>query len=296
MESIENFASAVAVGEGVRFDGQVVLVTGAGRGLGRAYAATLARLGAQVVVNDTGVERDGRGGNPAVAAAVVREIQEQGGSAVASSDDVGDVAGCDALVVRVLAQFGRIDALVHNAGVVAFGPIEETDDAAWERMTRVNIEAPFRLCRAAWPAFRRQRYGRVVLTVSGVALSVGRAMPDLAAYSAGKASQFGLMNALAAEGAPQGILVNAISPVAATRMSREPDPAGAQTPECVAPAVAFLASRRCALTGVVVRVAGSTIATGSFVYAPELDLGAGPASPEAIAALIPRLLERRQRR
>ncbi len=277
----------------IRFDGQVVLVTGAGRGLGRAYALTFAERGAHVVVHDAGVERDGRGGDPAVAAAVAREIGDRGGSALASVEDVGDRAGCEALVARTLERFGRLDALVHNAGVVSFASIADTDDGAWERMTRVNVAAPFWLCRAAWPTLRQQGYGRIVLTVSGVAMSLERAMDDLAAYSAGKASQFGLMNALAAEGAAHGILVNAISPVAATRMSRESAAPGTLTPEHVAPAVAFLASRRCGLSGVVVRVAGGRISTGSYGYGPEVDLGAEPASPEAIADLVPDLLERR---
>jgi NAD(P)-dependent dehydrogenase (short-subunit alcohol dehydrogenase family) len=279
--------------DAIRFDGQVVLVTGAGRGLGRAYALTLAERGAHVVVNDTGVDRDGRGGDPTLAAAVSREICDRGGSALASAEDVRERSGCEAVVARTLEQLGRLDALVHNAGTVSFASIENTDDAAWARMAGVNVDAPFWLCRAVWPTFRQQGYGRVVLTVSGVALSVERAMDDLAAYSAGKASQFGLMNALAAEGAPYGILVNAISPVATTRMSREAVPPGTLTPEHVAPAVAFLVSRRCTLSGTVVRVAGGRISTGSYVYGPEVDLCAGPASPETIAAVVPRLLERR---
>lgn len=296
MESADNSLSTIGAGEAIRFDEQVAVVTGAGRGLGRAYASTLAGLGAHVVVNDAGVERDGGGGDPAVAAAVVQEIRARGGSAVASVDDVGDRVGCEALVGGALDQFGRLDVLVHNAGAVSFASIEGTDETAWERMARVNVEAPFWLSRAAWPAFRRQGYGRIVLTVSGVALSADRAMRDLAAYSAGKASQFGLMNSLAVEGAPYGIRVNAISPVAATRMSREPVAPGTLTAEHVAPAVAFLASRRCTLSGAVLRVAGGHISAGSYVHGSELDLGAAPTSPEAIATVVPRLLERRWKR
>jgi NAD(P)-dependent dehydrogenase (short-subunit alcohol dehydrogenase family) len=280
--------------EAVRFDGQAVLVTGAGRGLGRAYALALAERGARVVVHDAGVDRDGRGGDLTVAAAVAAEIAERGGSAVSSVEDVGVRAGCEQLVTGALGRFGRLDALVHSAGVVSFAPIEETGEEAWERMARVNVAAPFWLCRAAWPAFRRQGYGRVVLTVSGVAMSRDRAMDDLAAYSVGKASQFGLMNALAAEGAPHGILVNAISPVAATRMSREPAAPGTLTPEHVAPAVVFLASRRCELSGVVLRVAGGRISAGSYGYGPEVGVGPEPAAPEAIAALLPELLGARR--
>jgi NAD(P)-dependent dehydrogenase (short-subunit alcohol dehydrogenase family) len=289
----DNRMLVMPAGDTIRFDRQVVLVTGAGRGLGRAYALTLAERGAHVVVHDAGVERDGRGGDPTLAAAVAAQIGDRGGSALASVEDVGDRAGCEALVARTLERFGRLDALVHNAGVVSFAAIADTDDEAWERMTRVNAAAPFWLCRAAWPTLRQRGYGRIVLTVSGVAMSVERALDDLAAYSVGKASQFGLMNALAAEGATHGILVNAISPVAATRMSREPAAPGTLTPEHVAPAVAFLASSRCGLSGVVVRVAGGRISTGSFGYGPEVDLGVRPAPPETIAALVPDLLKRR---
>lgn len=269
---------------GLRFDNQVVLVTGAGLGLGRAYALEFAGRGAQVIVNDAGVERDGSGGNPEVAAVVAREI---GGTALASAEDVRDRAACEALVACALERFGRLDALVHNAGTVSFAPIEDTEDAVWESTMGVHADAAFRLCRAAWPVFRRQAYGRIVLTVSGVALSVERAVDDLAAYSAGKGAQFGLMNALAVAGAPQGILVNAISPVAATRMSRGSSPPA----EHVAPVVAFLASRECRHSGTVVRVAGSRVSTGAYVSGPELDLRGEALTPERFAGLLPQLAD-----
>ncbi|HEY1367792.1 MAG TPA: SDR family NAD(P)-dependent oxidoreductase [Gaiellaceae bacterium] len=268
----------------IRFDGQVALVTGAGRGLGRAYALLLAERGAQVVVHDAGVARDGSGADPALAEAVTTEIESRGGTAIASTEDLGDRAGCEALVARTMAAFGRLDALVHNAGLVVFASIEDTTPEAWGRMARVHVDAAFWLCRAAWPIMRAQSYGRIVLTVSGVAMSPERATDDLAAYSAGKAAQFGLMNSLAVEGAPLGIRVNAISPVASTRMTREPTPE--RTAEQVAPAVAFLASDRCERSGLVVRAAGGRFSTGSYVYGQEHDLGPEPAAPEAVADLL----------
>jgi NAD(P)-dependent dehydrogenase (short-subunit alcohol dehydrogenase family) len=280
----------VAGSDSIRFDGQVVLVTGAGRGLGRAYALLFAERGADVVVHDAGLEFDGTGGDANVAEAVADEIRRRGGNAVARSDDLGDRRACEALVGGVVDELGRLDALVHNAGLVTFAPIEELEPDQWDRMARVNITAPFWLCRASWSTMRRQRYGRILLTVSGVAMSVDRAMDDLAAYSAGKAAQFGLMNSLAAEGAPHGILVNAISPVAATRMSRTPVDEGELTPEHVAPVVVYLASSRCAVTGVVVRAAGRAFSTGAYRYSRELDLGPEPAQPEEIEALLPQLL------
>jgi NAD(P)-dependent dehydrogenase (short-subunit alcohol dehydrogenase family) len=268
------------IGPTIRFDGQVALVTGAGRGLGRAYALLLAERGAQVVVHDAGMARDGSAADPSVARAVADEITALGGTAVACPEDLADRAGCEAAVTRALDRYGRLDALVHNAGLVVFGSIEDTTPADWERMTRVHVDAAFWLCRAAWPAMRARRYGRIVLTVSGVAMSPERAMDDLAAYSAGKAAQFGLMNSLAVEGAPHGIRVNAVSPVASTRMTRHPTPD--RTPEQVAPAVAFLASDRCDRSGLVVRAAGGRFSTGSYVYGQEIDLGPAPA-PENVA-------------
>jgi NAD(P)-dependent dehydrogenase (short-subunit alcohol dehydrogenase family) len=280
MESLGKRASPAPI----RFDGQVVLVTGAGQGLGRAYALELANRGAQVVVNDAGVQRDGSGGDSDLAVAVADEI---GSRALAGSDDVRDPSACAGLIARVLDRFGRLDALVHNAGTVSFAALEDTTDEVWRSTIGVHADAAFWLSRAVWPVFRRQAYGRIVLTVSGVALSMERATDDLAAYSAGKGAQFGLLNALAVEGAPHGIRVNAVSPVAATRMSRS----SAAPPEHVAPVVAFLASRACATSGAVVRVAGSRVSTGAYVNGSELDVGEGLMTAEQFAAALPQLIE-----
>jgi NAD(P)-dependent dehydrogenase (short-subunit alcohol dehydrogenase family) len=237
-----------------------------------------------VAVHDAGLARDGSGGDPSLAEAVAAEIESRGGTAIAGAEDLGERAGCEALLERTTSAFGRLDALVHNAGLVVFAPIDETTPEAWERMARVHVDAAFWLCRAAWPTMRAQGYGRIVLTVSGVAMSPERAMDDLAAYSTGKAAQFGLMNSLAAEGSALGIRVNAISPVASTRMTREPT-TEERTAEQVAPAVAFLASDRCERSGLVVRAAGGRFSTGSYVYGSEQDLGAEP-TPEAVAGLL----------
>src|SRR5207248_1150874 len=151
----------------ISFDGRVVLVTGAGRVLGRAYARLLAARGARVVVHDAGVSLAGLAADPAVADAVVRELRASGATVEAAYEDLADPAGCARLVEETVRRFGRIDALVHSVGIVAYDGIEATDDASWERIRRVNIDAPFLLTRTAFPYMRAQGYGRIVLTVSG---------------------------------------------------------------------------------------------------------------------------------
>jgi NAD(P)-dependent dehydrogenase (short-subunit alcohol dehydrogenase family) len=266
----------------IRFDGQVVLVTGAGRGLGRAYATLFASRGARVIVHDAGVSADGTGADPEVADAVVREIRESGGAAVAAYEDLASRSACLSVIEGALERLGRLDVLVNNAGLVQFAPLEQTDEATWERLLKVNIEAPLWLCRAAFPLMRRQGGGCIVLTVSGHGL-YDTGATDVATYSVTKAAQFGLMNALAAEGASAGIRVNAISPVAATRIYRATVPAGAMTPEHVAPGVAFLASSACELSGIVLRAANGVFSTGRYLVTDGVDFGHEPTTPEAIA-------------
>lgn len=269
--------------DAIRFDGQVALVTGAGRGLGRAYARLLGERGAHVIVHDAGVAADGGGGDPAVADAVIREIRGAGGHADARYERLDTRDACEALVRSVVERHERCDVLIHNAGLVAYHGIEDTDPDEWQRLLAVNVEAPFWLCRAAFPVMRRHGYGRIVLTVSGVVLYREAAMQDLAAYSVGKAAQFGLMNALAAEGEPHRILINAISPVAATRMLRRSVSPGKLLPEHVAPGVVFLASRRCDASGVILRASGGRFSTGRYAVTEDVDLGPA-ATPEDVAA------------
>ena len=140
----------------IRFDGRVAVVTGAGRGLGAAYARELAARGATVVVHDAGVGREGEGADPAVANSVVDEIRSAGGTAIPSYENLESEHACLRVVEQTVADLGRLDVLVNNAGLVVY---EEIDEAArsWERLRRVNVDAPFHLSRAAFPAWRCAR-------------------------------------------------------------------------------------------------------------------------------------------
>jgi NAD(P)-dependent dehydrogenase (short-subunit alcohol dehydrogenase family) len=181
-----------------------------------------------------------------------------------------------------LDRFGRIDALIHNAGLVVFANLEETDEALWRRMTAIGIDAPLRLARAAAPHMAWRGYGRIVLTTSGRALQVEDCVPGLTAYATAKMAQVGLMVGLAAELGDAGVRCNAVSPVAATRVLRRSAPQ--LRPDLVAPGVAFLASAACTVSGVILRAAGGRFSLARWGERREIDFGSEPASPADIAA------------
>jgi len=267
--------------ERIRFEGQVAVVTGAGRGLGAAYARLLAARGASVVVHDAGVAPDGSGFDPAVADTVVQEIMGRGGTAVASYENLESEAGCRRLIEIAVERFKRIDVLVPNAGLVIFRSVEETDLATWNRMVNVGIHAPFHLVQAALPHMKRQGYGRIVLTTSGRAMRLDSAAVGLTAYCVGKMGQLGLMVGVAAEMQDIDIRVNAISPVASTRVLRRRAPE--LRTEHVAPGVAFLASSSCKVSGIVLRAAGGRFSTGEYHFGDGVDFGPEPVEPETLA-------------
>jgi NAD(P)-dependent dehydrogenase (short-subunit alcohol dehydrogenase family) len=261
----------------IRFDNQVVLVTGSGRGLGAAYARAFAARGATVVVHDAGVAPDGSGFDASVADRVAGEI-----GAVACHEDIGTVEGCGRTIDFALDRFGRLDALVHNAGLLVFEELQ-APDPAWERMRAVNVDAPFHLTRLAFPVMREQAYGRLVFTTSGRAMSADRTRPGLAAYAVGKLAHAALMFVAAAEGEPYGILANAIAPAAATRMLTRKVAPGELEPEQVAPGVVFLASDRCTFSGKVLEAGGGEFSLARWVSSADVTFGREPVAPEVIA-------------
>ncbi|MFC0267130.1 SDR family NAD(P)-dependent oxidoreductase [Kushneria aurantia] len=237
------------------FEGQTVLITGAGRGLGLAYARTIGQLGATVLLHDVGANTDGEGNDPAVASAAAGQLAEEGIDAHAFHAPIETHEQCHALVQACLDVNGHLDAFIHNAGWVAYASIEQIEDAAFDRAMAVMAKAPLWIAQAAWSSLRQAGYGRIVLTTSCRALFPEYVHQGLAAYTAAKMAAVGLVNVLAAEGAAHGIVVNAVSPVAKTRMWGINNEPTELKPTDVAPGVAFLASSLCREGGWILRAA-----------------------------------------
>lgn len=273
----------------IRFEGQVAVVTGSGRGLGAAYATFLARRGASVIVHDAGVTLDGVGFDPTVADSVVQSITSDGGAALACYENIETRTGCQHVIETAISQFGRLDILIHNAGWISYTTLEDTTPALLERILNIQITAPFWLAQAAFPLMKRQHYGRIVLTTSGRAMFLEHALPELSGYAMGKMAQLGLMNALAASGEEHNIRVNAISPVAATRMFRSAVAAQELRPEQVAPGVAFLASPICNFSGIILQASDGHFSVAHWTRSTGVDFGIEATTPEAIAEAWPRI-------
>ena len=201
----------------IQYDGRVAIVTGAGAGLGREYALALAARGAAVVVNDPGVTMSGTDPASSVAAQVAAEITAAGGKAISHTADVSDYTQVEQMVADTLAAFGRVDILVNNAGILRDGPFAEMDMADFARVLTVHLQGSANTSKAVWQQMSQQGFGRIVMTTSSSGLF---GSPGQASYAAAKAGTIGLMSTLGLEGESAGIRVNAISPVANTRMSQ----------------------------------------------------------------------------
>lgn len=274
--------------EDVRFDGQVAVVTGAGNGLGRSHALYLAARGASVVVNDYGPNVAGLGQSTGPADAVVAEIREQGGTAVANHDGVHLRDGAEAIIASAIDAFGGIDILICNAGIWSMQPFEETDDAIWDRTLGVHLNGTMYTTRAAWPHMRAKGYGRVVFTASSGGL-YGKG--GLTAYGAAKGAIYGLMRCLALEGEEIGVRINTVLPGANTRMVSaktaslwEARP-GLGDPGHVTPLVAYLASRACPVNNAAFSAGGGYFARDAVMQGAGVRLPIDtPISAEQIAA------------
>lgn len=243
----------MTINDTLSFAGQVALVTGAAGGLGFAYSRLLAQRGAHVVMQDIGAGLDGTGSDPQRIDQAVARLRADGLSVEASHRGIAARTEAAALIADVLQHLGRLDVILHNAGWVEYQKIDAVDEDRFDHMMAVAAKAPLWLAQAAWPAMQAQGYGRIVLTTSDRALYPQYVQHGLAAYAAAKSAAVGIVNVLAAEGAAHGIVVNAVSPVAKTRMwgvHGEPDEL---YPEAVAPGVVFLASRACTEGGWILR-------------------------------------------
>lgn len=281
----------------IRFDDDVVIVTGAGRGLGREYALAFASKGAAMVVNDPGTETTESGGEARVADAVVAEIIAAGGRALASYTGVGTRGDAQAIVQSAIDTFGKVTVLVNNAGIISFAPVCEISDDDWRAMQTVTLDGAFYMCVAAWPHMAAQGFGRIINTTSNAGFAGNE---TLGAYGAAKLAIAGLTKCLAQETGGTGITVNAVAPMAVTRMNKDAffagsEPAGDdwQTdihdgkcpmgpPSIVAPTVLWLASRDTQINGEIFSSSSGKVARVGFVvgegyFDPEHD-------PEMLAA------------
>jgi NAD(P)-dependent dehydrogenase (short-subunit alcohol dehydrogenase family) len=238
---------------------RVIVVTGAGGGLGREYALTLAREGACVVVNDLGGARDGTGAGSAMADQVVAEIRAAGGRAVANYDSVATEEGAAGIIKTALDEFGAVHGVVSNAGILRDGTFHKMTLENFNAVLQVHLFGGYNVIRAAWPHFREQSFGRVVVatSTSGLFGNFGQAN-----YGAAKLGLVGLINTLAIEGAKYNIHANAIAPIAATRMTQDilpPEVFEKLTPEFVAPVVAYLCTEESTDTASVFIVGGGRV-------------------------------------
>jgi NAD(P)-dependent dehydrogenase (short-subunit alcohol dehydrogenase family) len=279
----------------LRFDRQVAVITGAGGGLGKQYALLLASRGARIVVNDIGGSVTGDGADVEAANAVAEEIRQRGGEAVADSHSVTSPEGGKAIIDTALASWGRVDIVINNAGIVGDAPFEDITADRLEPILDVHLKGAFYVTRPAWKVMREQGYGRIVNTCSAAGILGAEGMSN---YGAAKTGLIGFTRVLAAEGADRNIKVNAIAPVAYTRMlahsvdgAGQQDDASAQAvlddlvgqylqkldPALVAPVVAFLTHQVCPVSGEIYTVGAGHVArffigrTKGF-YSPALSI------------------------
>ncbi len=257
----------------ISFEGQVAIVTGAGGGLGKQHALELGRRGAKVVVNDLGGALDGSGGSASAAELVAQEICDNGGTAVANDASVTDFEAVQAMVDETVANWGRIDVLVNNAGILRDKTFSKLELENWHAVLDVHLTGSLNATKCVWPIMVEQKYGRIVMTTSTSGLFGNFGQSN---YGAAKLGLVGFMNTLRFEGAKYNVFTNAIAPIAATRMTVElpgfEDSAERLAPELVTPAVVFLCSDK-APNGRIIQAAGGRYYSADIRENVGVDLG-----------------------
>jgi NAD(P)-dependent dehydrogenase (short-subunit alcohol dehydrogenase family) len=265
----------------IRFDDKVAIVTGAGGGLGRQHALELARRGCKVVVNDLGGSVDGSGGSSEAAGKVVEEIKALGGEAIANGSSVTDDAGVALMVKQAMDAWGRIDILIANAGVLRDKSFSKMEISDFEFVLNVHLMGTVKPTKAVWEIMKSQNYGRIVVTTSSTGLYGNFGQTN---YGAAKLSLVGFMNSLKLEGQKNNIHVNAISPVAATRMTEglmPPQMTERLKPDYVTPGVVYLCSEE-APTGAVLTAGAGAFALARIYETEGVYLGEGGLSVEEV--------------
>jgi NAD(P)-dependent dehydrogenase (short-subunit alcohol dehydrogenase family) len=274
----------------ISFEGRVAIVTGAGGGLGRAYALELARRGARVLVNDLGGARDGSGSSDA-AEIVAGEIRAAGGTAMASGASVADLAQVEKMVATAKEEWGAVDILINNAGILRDKSFAKMDMADFRAVVDVHLIGSANCTHAVWAAMRERAYGRILMTGSSTGLygNFGQAN-----YGAAKMGVVGLAKTLHLEGAKYGIRVNVIAPTAATRMTQDifpPEMLSAFAPENVVPAALFLVSED-APSDVILGAGGGVVQAAYLTLTPGVALPEGRRTVEEVAANWDRIVDR----
>jgi NAD(P)-dependent dehydrogenase (short-subunit alcohol dehydrogenase family) len=265
----------------IRFDGKVAIVTGAGGGLGRQHALELARRGAKVLVNDLGGSMDGTGGNSAAAEAVVAEIKAMGGEAIANGSSVTDDAGVAKMIKDAMDAWGRIDILIANAGILRDKSFSKMTVEDFELVLNVHLMGTMKPTKAVWEIMKAQNYGRIVVTTSSSGLYGNFGQSN---YGAAKLGIIGFMNTIKLEGQKNNIHINAISPVAATRMTEglmPPEVLEKLKPEYVTPGVVYLVSEE-APTGAILTAGAGVFALSRIIETEGVYLGEGGLSVEEV--------------
>ena len=268
-----------AVGEEIRFEDRVAIVTGAGAGLGRAYALELAKRGAKVVVNDLGVARDGTGSGTSAADNVVKEIKDLGGEAVASYDSVATAEGGQAIVDTAVKAFGKVDIVINNAGILRDKTLVKMEPSMWDAIMDVHLKGAYNVTRPAFIKMRENGYGRIIMTTSAAGLYGNFGQTN---YSAAKMGLVGFMNTLKQEGDKYNIRANTVAPIAATRLTEDilpPDMFDKLKPEFVAPLVLYLCSERCEDSGMILNAGMGYFNRAAFVTGPGTAVGDGTKVP-----------------